>query len=351
MEGRLPEFSAIEWVDGRLHLLDQTWLPLERVTLALDDYRQVARAIVEMRVRGAPALGVAAAYAVAMAARSIEAPDRQGYLATLERAADEIVAARPTAVNMAWAAKRLLAVARAESDWRVIPARLLAEAQALQRQDVEANRAIGRHGATLIPDGATVLTHCNAGALATAGYGTALGVIRAAWEQGKRIKVIADETRPFLQGARLTAWELSQLGIPTTLIVDSAAGALMRRGDVTCAIVGADRIAANGDTANKIGTYGVAVLARENRLPFYVAAPTSTVDLSIESGDGIPIEERRADEVTRFAGVQTAPEGVAVRNPSFDVTPARYISAIITERGVATRPYRTSLRRLARGGE
>ncbi|MDP3063643.1 MAG: S-methyl-5-thioribose-1-phosphate isomerase [Chloroflexota bacterium] len=343
--------SAIEWADGRLCLLDQTRLPSECVTLALDDYRQVARAIVEMRVRGAPALGVAAAYAVAMAARAIEASNREGYLAALERAAGEVVAARPTAVNMAWAARQLLAIARAEQDWRAIPERLLAEAQAIQRRDVEANRSIGRHGAALIPDGATVLTHCNTGALATAGYGTALGVIRAAWEQGKRIKVIADETRPFLQGARLTAWELAQLGIPTTLIVDSAAGALMRRGEVTCAIVGADRIVANGDTANKIGTYSVAVLARENHVPFYVAAPTSTVDLSIESGDGIPIEERRSDEVTRFAGVQTAPEGVAVRNPSFDVTPARYISAIITEHGVALKPYRASLRRLARGRE
>jgi methylthioribose-1-phosphate isomerase len=237
----------------------------------------------------------------------------------------------------------MLEAARSEPDVASIRAKLILEAQRIQKEDEEINRQIGAHGGELLPDGEAVLTHCNAGALATAGYGTALGVIRGAWEAGKRFHVFATETRPFLQGARLTAWELVQLGIPATLIVDSSAGLLMRHGEVSCAVVGADRIAANGDVANKIGTYSLAVLAKENDIPFYVAAPISTIDMSIESGDDIPIEERGPEEVTRFAGIQIAPDGIGVRNPAFDVTPHRYVTAIITERGVLKEPYTDSL--------
>jgi methylthioribose-1-phosphate isomerase len=346
---RLLEVEPIRWADGRLLLLDQSRLPLQEVWLELVDVAEVAAAIKDMRVRGAPAIGVTAAYGVALAARASQARDMAAFQEDLERAIALLRATRPTAVNLFWALERMRAAAAGCRTPDEARARLLAEAMAIQMQDVEANRRIGRLGAELVPDGATVLTHCNAGALATAGYGTALGVIRAAREAGKQVRVVADETRPLLQGARLTAWELARDGIPVTVIADGAAGSLMRRGLITCVVVGADRIAANGDVANKIGTYQVAVLAREHGVPFYVAAPTSTLDLSLASGDEIPIEERRPEEVTHLQGVPIAPEGVDVLNPAFDVTPAAYITAIITERGVARPPYETSLRALVRG--
>ena len=339
----MPAVKAIEWVDGKLILLDQTKLPLERTTLELQHYQDVVEAIREMRVRGAPAIGVVAAYAVAMAARDIHAANHGEFLSLLGEASREIASARPTAVNITWAVHRMLQLAEAEPDMGQITARLLAEANRVQDEDEEINQRMGEFGHELMPDGGAVLTHCNTGALATAGYGTALGVIRAGWESGKRFQVFATETRPFLQGARLTTWELVQLGIPSTLIVDSSAGLLMRRGEVSCVIVGADRIAANGDVANKIGTYTLAVVAKENGIPFYVAAPTSTIDPSIASGDEIPIEERRPEEVTHFAGVQTAPDGIGVRNPAFDITPHEYIAAIVTEKGISREPYSESL--------
>jgi methylthioribose-1-phosphate isomerase len=339
----MPEIEAITYANGKLGLLDQTGLPAESRVVWTSDYHEVIRSVQLLRVRGAPALGVAAAYAVVMAADHIDAPSRDEFLAKLREAGAEIVSARPTAVNMAWAVERMLDIAGGHPDVPAIKAALLMEAQTLQREDEDANRRMGAHGAALMPEGGAVLTHCNTGALATAGFGTALGVIRAAWEGGKRFSVFATETRPVLQGARLTTWELVQLGIPATLIVDSAAGMLMRGGEISCVITGADRIAANGDTANKIGTYSLAVLAREHGLPFYIAAPTSTVDLRIGSGDDIPIEERDASEVTGFREVRTAAEGIAARNPAFDVTPHRYIDAIVTEHGVARPPYSESL--------
>ena len=345
----MAEVKAIEWANGKLRLLDQTKLPVEQTPLELSHYREVVQAIAEMRVRGAPAIGVAAAYAVAMSAREVQAETRQEFMARLADSGNEIASARPTAVNITWAVQRMLDVAASEPDLDRIKARLLAEAQRIQEEDVEINRRMGKYGTELMPEGGAVLTHCNTGALATAGYGTALGVIRAGWESGKRFHVFNTETRPFLQGARLTSWELVQLGIPSTLIVDSGAGLLMRRGEVSCAIVGADRIAANGDVANKIGTYPLAVVARENGIPFYVAAPTSTVDLNISSGDEIPIEERRPEEVTRFSGAQTAPEGIGVRNPAFDITPHQYITAIVTERGIVREPYAESLSETVKG--
>lgn len=340
--------EPIAWANDRLRLLDQTRLPTEEVWLEIEDEREVAAAIREMRVRGAPAIGVTAAYGVALAARRISATDMPAFLAQLEEAITLLGATRPTAVNLFWALERMRQVARSAATPDDARARLLAEALAVHSQDVAANRGMGRFGAELIPDGATVLTHCNAGALATAGYGTALGVIRAAREAGKTVKVVADETRPLLQGARLTAWELARDGIETTLIADTMAGSFMRRGLISCVVVGADRIAANGDVANKIGTYQVAVLAKEHGIPFYVAAPISTLDLSLASGDEIPIEERNPDEVTHVGGVRTAPEGITVANPAFDITPARYITAIITERGIARAPYEESLRNVMR---
>ncbi len=348
---RSTGIEPIAWAGNHLRLLDQTRLPLAEIWIDLHDHREVAAAIRDMRVRGAPAIGVAAAYGVVLAAQQISGRPFPEFRAELEQAILLLGRTRPTAVNLFWALERMrtsMAAARTPDEAR---ARLLAEALSIHTQDIEANRRMGRHGQVLIPDGATVLTHCNAGALATAGYGTALGVIRAAREAGKHIAVVADETRPLLQGARLTAWELARDGIPTTLIADTMAGSFMQRGAVTCCIVGADRIAANGDVANKIGTYQVAVLAKEHSIPFYVAAPISTLDLSLSDGSLIPIEERSAGEVTRFAGVQTAPEGVSIANPAFDITPARYVTAIITERGVARPPYTSSLQALAAGME
>ncbi len=338
--------ETIAWQDDCVVLIDQRRLPAETVYLTCRDYREVAEAIRSMAIRGAPAIGVAAAMGVALGMLRAEPPDLD---AQFEAVCDTLARTRPTAVNLFWAIermKRVYATLRGRPVAEIREA-LRAEAQQIKREDIEVNRAIGRHGRELIPDGRAVLTHCNAGALATAGYGTALGVIRAAVSAGKKIHVFADETRPFLQGARLTAWELLQDGIPTTLIADSMAGSLMQSGRIGCVIVGADRIAANGDVANKVGTYTLAVLAKEHGVPFYVAAPLSTLDLSIASGEAIPIEQRPAEEVTHCFGVRVAPEGVAVENPAFDVTPHRYVTAIITERGVARPPYAESLRRLA----
>lgn len=319
--------SPLRFAQGVLSLLDQRLLPGEELWRDYTDYREVARAITDMVVRGAPAIGCTAAYGVAIGAR-------QG--ADLAEVSRVLGATRPTAVNLFWALDRMR---------RVEPqtvAALEAEAVAIQAEDIAACVAMGAHGATLLPAG-TVLTHCNAGALATGGYGTALGVIRSAVAAGTELQVYADETRPFLQGARLTAWELQKSGIRVTVITDSMAGFLMAKGEIQSVIVGADRIARNGDTANKIGTYSVALLAREHGIPFYVAAPRSTIDRAIPGGEHIPIEERSAREVTHHAGTQVAPEGVPVRNPAFDVTPARLIAAIITEAGVARAPYGVSL--------
>ena len=345
------EVRPIQWADGRLRLLDQTRLPIEQLTLELTHWREAVDAIREMRVRGAPAIGVTAAYAVAMAAHETNAGTADQFLTQLRDAAAEIGSARPTAVNLHWAVQRMLQVAEAEHDLSRIDERLLAEAQLIQEEDEAINRRMGEYGRGLMPDGGAVLTHCNTGALATSAYGTALGVIRASWESGRRFQVFNTETRPFLQGARLTSWEFQQLGIPATLLVDSAAGMLMRQGEISCVITGADRIAGNGDTANKIGTYSLAVLAQENGIPFYVAAPTSTVDLGLPNGDQIQIEERGEEEVTHFQGVRIAPPGVPAINPSFDVTPSRYVEAIVTEAGVCRPPYIESLKlAVAAGG-
>ena len=343
--------KTIEWTGDRVRIIDQTRLPHEQAYLDINTPEEMVAAIQSMRIRGAPALGVAGSYGLALGARQIQAASRDQFLARLRPMAETLCAARPTAVNLSWGVRRLLEKAeRAEyQEPEKLQKMLLAEAQRLHQEDIDANRRLGQFGAALLPEKATVLTHCNAGALATAGYGTALGVLWAAKEAGKTLKVYVDETRPLLQGARLTAWELAQEGIPATLITDSMAGYFLHGGDIQAVIVGADRIAANGDVANKIGTYSVAVLARENQVPFYVAAPTSTVDLSLERGELIPIEERPAEEITHIAEVSLAPEGVAVANPAFDVTPARYVTAIITEKGVAYPPYEESLRRLCAG--
>ena len=329
-------------------LIDQRRLPDEQVLLRCRDHHQVAAAIKGMAIRGAPAIGVAAGFGIALG-MSNASSEGEELRSELDRICAELAATRPTAVNLFWAIARMRRRFEAEIDRGGAPLRraLLEEALAMQAEDLEACRRMGDLGAELVPPGARLLTHCNAGALATAGYGTALGVIRSAARQGKVARVFADETRPYLQGARLTAWELAQDGIATTLIADSTAGHLMARGEVDAVVVGADRIAANGDVANKIGTYTLAVLARESRLPFYVVAPVSTIDLATPSGDAIPIEERPAEEVTHHGGRRMAPEGVAVRNPAFDVTPHRYVTAIVTERGIARPPYAESLARLA----
>lgn len=338
--------NSIEWKNGSVRLLDQTLLPQQQVYLDISDYRQLIEAIKSLRVRGAPALGVAAAYGIALGARTVTAKDAAHYLKKVQAIADEIVAARPTAVNMAWAARRVMQAASREKTAATIQNAIEREARAIQEEDLKANETMGGHGAKLIGKGSTVLTHCNTGSLATAGYGTALGVIRSARAQGKIAGVYATETRPLLQGARLTAWELQQDGCDVTLITDSMAGHFLSSGRIACVLVGADRITMEGDVANKIGTYSLAVLAKENRVPFYVAAPTSTIDPKLKRGKDIPIEERKSEEVTGFGGVRTAPAGVRAANPAFDVTPNRYISAIITEKGVAKRPYAASLKRM-----
>ncbi len=339
----MNEIRPIQWADGKLNLLDQTRLPAEEVTVQANSYEDAVDAIREMRVRGAPAIGVTAAYAVVLAARDLDTSNRDDFLSSLAEAAVRINAARPTAVNLRWAVQRMMTVAESTTDTATVKEQLLAEAVLIQDEDEAINRRMGSHGKELMPDGGSVLTHCNTGALATSAFGTALGVIRAGWEDGKRFQVFNTETRPWLQGARLTSWEFQKLGIPATLLVDSAAGMLMRQGKISCVITGADRIAANGDTANKIGTYSLAVLAKENGVPFYVAAPTSTVDLTLSDGDEIEIEQRAQEEVTNFRGIQTAPVGVEAVNPSFDVTPHQYVSAIVTQAGVARVPYTESL--------
>ena len=342
--------STVRWEDEAVVLIDQRRLPGEEVYLRCRRPEEVAAAIRDMAIRGAPAIGVAAALGVALGARRSDAEGAE-LRQELDRVCRELSATRPTAVNLSWALERMRGRFERESalGGQAVRDGLLAEALAIQAEDLQACRRLGDLGAELIPPGARLLTHCNAGALATAGYGTALGVIRSAARQGKVRNVFADETRPYLQGARLTAWELQKDGIPTTLIADSMAGHLMAQGEVDAVIVGADRIAANGDVANKIGTYSVAVLAKENGLPFYVAAPVSTIDLATPSGDRIPIEERPEREVTHHAGQRLAPEGVLVRNPAFDVTPHRYVTAIVCERGVARAPYEESLPRLLKG--
>ena len=350
----MSEIQPIVWDGSRLHLLDQTRLPAEETTVVVTRYEEAVDAIRGMQVRGAPAIGVTAAYAMALAANWFADSSHSEFVSSLSRAAERIRAARPTAVNLGWAVDRMLAVAStyaAPAAPKEIAQRLLAEAKEIQREDEAINRRMGEFGKALMPDGGSVLTHCNTGALATSGFGTALGVIRAGWESGRRFDVFNTETRPWLQGARLTSWEFQKLGIPATLLADSAAGMLMRQGRIGCVITGADRIAANGDTANKIGTYSLAVLAKENGIPFYVAAPTSTVDLSLPDGDCIEIEERAAEEVTRFGGIQTAPEGIAAVNPAFDVTPNRYITAIVTESGLASAPYSESLQLAVQEGQ
>src|SRR5438034_3386922 len=329
--------QTLEWTDSGVRFIDQTKLPTEEAYVTCKTYEQVADAIRNMVVRGAPAIGVAAAMGIALGVKSSKAETVGELKPEFDRICEVMGDTRPTAVNLFWAIRRM------REKFELLRVRplpqlkqaLIDEARRMHAEDIAANQAMGRHGATLMPASGGVLTHCNAGALATGGYGTALGVVRAAVEAGKKIHVFADETRPFLQGARLTAWELARDGIPVTLITDSMAGHFMKQGQVEAVIVGADRIASNGDVANKIGTYTLAVLARENGIPFYVAAPLSTLDMSIRSGDEIPIEERSAAEVTHLAGVPIAPEDVQARHPAFDVTPHRYVTAIITERGIA----------------
>jgi len=335
----MKELKIIEWLGDRIKTIDQTKLPYEEVFLELVDHNEVSDAIKRLSIRGAPDIGVAAAYGFVLGAQGIEAGSRDDFLEKLRPVSETLASSRPTAVNLFWALERMNRIAQDPKDVSQIKAALLAEAQLIESENEEANRLLSKFGAELMQDGFTALTHCNAGSMATAAYGTALGVIKMAVEQGKKVKVFADETRPLLQGARLTAWELLKEGIPVTLITDSMAGHFMHRGEIDCVVVGADRIAANGDVANKIGTYTLAVLAAENAIPFYVAAPVSTIDLSLPSGDDIPIEERSPSEVTHIQGVRIAPEGVNAANPAFDVTPHYYVSAIITEKGVIREPY------------
>jgi methylthioribose-1-phosphate isomerase len=338
---------TIAWQGDDIVMVDQRKLPASEVYVTCKTVNDVAKAIQTMVIRGAPAIGVCAAMGLALGAARSKATGTKQFTTEFQRNCDQLAATRPTAVNLFWAIERMK---RAFSDGALagesvdqLQHRLRTEADRIHDEDVASCRAIGAHGATLVPSEARILTHCNAGALATAGYGTALGVIRGAVEAGRKVRVLADETRPFLQGARLTAWELVKDGIDTTVITDNMAGAIMRQGDIDLVVVGADRIAANGDTANKIGTYSVAVLAKEHGIPFYVAAPWSTIDLSTQDGDAIPIEERNPREVTHVGTHQLAPDGAQVRNPSFDVTPNKYITAIITERGIYKPPFIESL--------
>ena len=334
----------IEWLGDRIRILDQTKLPLEETYLETDDYRVVASAIRELKVRGAPSIGVAGGYAIALGSLKIDRTDTGDFMEDYRAVSTAIAATRPTARNLFFAVERMDAAAESGGTVGELKKRLVDEAIAIHHEEATATEALSNYGAELIKDGFAVLTHCNAGPLATTGYGTALGVIIRAREQGKNIRVYADETRPLLQGARLTVWELQQAGVPVTLITDSMAGYMMSRGKVDCVITGADRITASGDTANKIGTYTLAVLAKENGIPFYIAAPTTTIDPSLATGDEIPIEERNPDEVTHIRSVQIAPDNTDVENPAFDVTPHRYITAIITERGVVREPYGEGIR-------
>ena len=339
---------TLEWTDRGVRFLDQTKLPTEEVYVICSTYQQVADAIRNMIVRGAPAIGVAAAMGIALGVKNSKADNGADLKKDFDAICEAIRDTRPTAVNLFWAIRRM---SEKFDTLRVRPfaqlrQALIDEALRMHAEDIAANQAMGRHGATLMPSSGGVLTHCNAGALATAGYGTALGVIRAAVEAGKKIHVYADETRPFLQGARLTAWELMKDGIPTTEISDSMAGVMRQKGKIGAIVVGADRVAANGDVANKVGTYTVAVMAKEHNIPFYVAAPISTVDLATPDGSKIPIEQRNPREVTHIGGKQMTPDGVGIENPAFDVTPAKYVTAIVTERGIARAPYTESLQRL-----
>jgi methylthioribose-1-phosphate isomerase len=341
--------QTLEWTDSGVRFIDQTKLPTEETYVTCRTADQVADVIRDMIVRGAPAIGVAAAMGIALGVKNSKAQTVGELRPEFERVCEVIGKTRPTAVNLFWAIRRM------RDKFELLRVRplpqlkqaLIEEAQRMHAEDIAANQAMGKFGATLMPASGGVLTHCNAGALATCGYGTALGVIRAAVEQGKKIHVYADETRPFLQGSRLTAWELMKDNIPTTVISDNMAGAMMSQGKIGAIVVGADRIAANGDVANKIGTYTVAVLAKEHGIPFYVAAPLSTIDFETASGNNIPIEQRSSREVTHFAGKQVTPDGVLIENPAFDVTPSKYVTAIVTEKGIARAPYSESLQRLA----
>jgi len=341
--------ETLEWTDTGVLFIDQTKLPTEETYVNCTTHEQVADVIRTMVVRGAPAIGVSAAMGIALGVKNSKAATVAELKPEFKRICDLMGKTRPTAVNLFWAIRRMSDKFESLQTWSVdtIKQELIKESQRMHAEDIAACQAMGKHGATLMPSSGGVLTHCNAGALATCGYGTALGVIRAAVEAGKKIHVYADETRPFLQGSRLTAWELMKDSIPTTIISDNMAGAMMRQGKIGAIVVGADRIAANGDVANKIGTYTVAVLAKEHGIPFYVAAPISTVDLETSDGGKIPIEQRHRNEVTHIAGKSIAPEGVGVENPAFDVTPAKYVTAIITERGIARAPYEKSLRDLS----
>ncbi len=346
---------TIEWKDDAVVMIDQRKLPSSEIYVSCKSAQQVAKAIKTMVIRGAPAIGVAAAMGIALGMRRSKATGTKQFATEFQKICDLMAATRPTAVNLFWAVERMKQVfadaAQGGCSVDEIKKRLEDEARRIHDADVQSCRTMGAFGATLVPDTARILTHCNAGALATAGYGTALGVIRAAVEQGKKIAVLADETRPFLQGARLTAWELVKDGIDTTVITDNMAGSMMRLGHVDLVVVGADRIAANGDVANKIGTYGVAVLAKEHGIPFYVAAPLSTIDLNTADGSHIPIEERHAREVTHVGANRLTPAGVHIRNPAFDVTPAKFVTAIITERGIARAPFQESLAALMNGAQ
>ena len=337
--------KTIEWKEGKVFLIDQRKLPFQLEIISCSHYREVGEAIKKMKIRGAPAIGVAAAYGMALAALASRAKSYEEFVQDMERARDYLANSRPTAVNLFWALERIIKIVRAKKE--ISPLKLkdlvLQEAKNIEQEDRMTNRAIGRYGSTLIKDGDNILTHCNAGALATVEYGTALGVIRSAFAEGKKIHIYVDETRPLLQGARLTVWELMQEEIPCTLITDNVAGFLMGKNKINLVLVGADRIALNGDVANKIGTYSLAVVARENSVPFYVAAPLSTIDTSVDSGGKIPLEERDPEEVTRILGKRIAPWGVKAFNPAFDLTPNRYIEAIITEKGIIKQPLKENI--------
>ena len=343
--------ETLRWREGRLEMIDQRVLPAKFEYLAYTNAAEVAEGIRSMVVRGAPAIGCAAAYGVALEALTQRNASRADFYAAMQKGFDILAASRPTAVNLFWALNRMKSLLEriVSSTPSEIANALLAEAHEISAEDIRINKAMGAHGAALLADGARVLTHCNAGALATAGHGTALGVIRSAVAAGKKISVIADETRPFLQGARLTAWEMVQEHIPVTVIADNMAGYMMSTGEVDAVIVGTDRVAGNGDVANKIGTYMVAVLARRHKIPFYVACPLSTIDMTLASGQDIPIEERSADEMKGFRETHWAAEGIAIRNPAFDVTPAELVTGLITEKGVILQPDREKLRRLFKG--
>ena len=346
---RTNVIQTLEWTTTGVVFIDQTKLPTEEVYVTCTTHQQVADVIRNMVVRGAPAIGVAAAMGIALGVKNSKAENAADLKRDFDQICEAIRQTRPTAVNLFWAIRRMqgkFETLRSRPIAQIQQA-LIEESQRMHAEDIAANQAMGRHGATLMPSSGGVLTHCNAGALATAGYGTALGVIRAAVEAGKKIHVYADETRPFLQGSRLTAWELMKDGIPTTVISDNMAGVMMQQGKIGAIVVGADRIAANGDVANKVGTYTVAILAKEHGIPFYVAAPISTVDLETPDGSKIPIEQRNKKEVSHIAGKQMVPDGVEIENPAFDVTPAKYVAAIITERGIARAPYTESLKKLS----